>query len=120
MTGAFLFEHDAFRHKRESRMQKGAGFPGSFASVFLMQRASSAKLEEFLVLASIQDNVNSSTAAKQMRRFFGTCGGAGRQDVLVGADMDLPSEGKSDHAEWPARCKAKKKREIAKKEDGEL
>ena len=52
-------------------------------------RASPPKSEKSLVFASFQANKD---AAKQMRRLFGPCGGAGREDVLVAADAHLSSE----------------------------
>ena len=103
-----LVEFDVLRNKAESIMQMGGGFPEAVVSPLSVQNASSSESEKSLVLASSQGDVNLSTAAKQMRRLFGLCGGAAWQDVLAAADADSLSGGESDHATRVAYRKAKK------------
>ena len=45
-----------------------------------------------MVLASLGNILAFPQASAQMRRLFGPCGHASRQDVLVAQDMDTASE----------------------------
>ena len=83
-----------------------------------MRNAALAKAEKSLVLAGIQGNAIFPTAAKLMRRLFGSRGAAVRQDVAVAADMSLPPGSEGDHGAWLAYRKEKKKKEITRMEDG--
>ena len=59
-------------------------------------------------MASAQGNFGGPAVAMRMRRFFGTRGGAARQDVLVAADMDAPSAEGANYRAGSAHRKAKK------------
>ena len=85
----------------ESRMVTGPGFPGAFVSVTCMQNAALAENEKTLVLASLGKALAFPQASAQMRRLFGPCGYASRQDVIVAQDMDTASEGE-DFEAWVA------------------
>ena len=103
-----LVESGVLRHEAGSSVRMGGDFPEAFESGLLTQSASSWKSDESPVLASFQGNRDFATVAKQMRRFFGSRGGAARLRALAAADADWFSRGKGDHAAWSARRKAKK------------
>ena len=86
-------------------MVMGAGFPGEFASVLCMQNAALNKNEKSLVLASLGNTLAFPQASAQMRRLFGHCGHASRQDVPVAEDLDTASE-EEDFEAWMAYRKA--------------
>ena len=52
-----------------------------------------------------------TAAAKQMRRLFGACGDAARQDALLAADAVTASDEESENAAWAAHRKAKKEKQ---------
>ena len=58
------------------------------------------------MLASSQESSQFMDAAADMRRFFGSCGGAARQDVLITEDMD----GDMEATETRRRARRPKKR----------
>ena len=102
---AFLLESYVLRHVADSRVQIGGGSPGAFISALCMQNASFTKSEESPVFDGTQGSVNYTTAARQMRRLFGSRGGAARQGILVAAATDVSSE-------------TKKSKEFVRREDG--
>ena len=83
-----------------------------------MQNASFAESEKSLVLAGIQGKIKFSASAEQMQRLFGARGGAARQNVLVAAETDSSLKEGGDRAAWSAYRKAKKKKEFARRLDG--
>ena len=83
-----------------------------------MQNASFTESEKSLVLAGIQGKIKFSASAKEMRRLFGSRGGAARQSVLVAAETDSSSKEGRERAAWSANRKAKKKKEFARRVDG--
>ena len=99
-----------------SRIQdtEGRGLTGAFASVLWMQNASVSRSEDPLILANVQSNLAFHIAAKQIRRLFGPCGGADRQDVLVAADMGAPT-GRKRKAEKRERMGVRGKVKTRKK-----
>ena len=84
-----------------------------------MQNAAFSRSEKSWVLASVQGDLGFPAASKQMRRLFVPRGGAGRQDVLVAANIDLSSEAGTDFEAWVAYREAKKKSWKKKREDGD-
>ncbi len=93
------------REKAESRMLMGSGFPDAFASALRMKDAAVSKNEKTMVLASLGNTLASHQVSAQMRRLFGPCGYASRQDVLVAQDMDTVSD-EEDFETWLAHRKA--------------
>ena len=73
-------------------MVMGAGFPDAFASVLCMQNAALDTNEKTLVLSSLGNTLAFAQESAQMRRLFGPCGYASRQDILVAEDLDPASE----------------------------
>ena len=103
---------DTLRQKVEARMIMGGGFPDEFVSVLRMQNAALTKNEKTLVLASLRNFLSLQSAPAQMRRLFGPCGYASRQDVLVAADMDAAPE-EEDFGVWMVYRLAKRARKDA-------
>ena len=62
--------------------------------------------EESVVLAIVQGNPRPPAVAKQMRRLFGPCSGAARQDVLATADLAASPVGVIDPGAWVSRREA--------------
>ena len=89
------------REKAEARMVMGGGWPGEFASDLSTHNSALSRGGESLSLASFRTTQASPVVSRQMRRLFGPCGGAARQDVLVPADLD---------AAWVAFRRAKRER----------
>ena len=69
--------------------------------------------------ASVQGNAEFPAVAKQMRRPSDPCASAARQDVLVAADLDAPSEGENDFDAQAAHRKPNKKGREKEREDGD-
>ena len=103
----YSLEFDIPRQKGEARMLMGSGFPDEFVSVLCMKNASPSKKEKTLALVSLQNTLAFPAVSAQMRRLFGPCGYASRQDVLVAAKMDTGSE-EEDFEAWTAYRKAKR------------
>ena len=97
----------------------GGASTEAFASVVRIQNASPSRPEKSLILASVQGDTTFPVVAKQMRRIFGPCGGAARQDVLVAADMDAASEEGTDFEASTAYGKAKNRGKRESREDGD-
>ena len=95
---AYSLESEARRREAEARMAMGGGFPAEFVSILRMQNASLGGTDAEQVSASIRGALAFAAAAKQMRRLFGSCGSAARQDVSVPADVDMSSEDENEHA----------------------
>ena len=74
--------------------------------------------EKSLVLASIRGNIVFAAVGKQMRRLFGSRGGAARRDAVVSVESDSSAEEESGRAEWLARRKAKNKKEFREEGGG--
>ena len=110
--GEYTAEYDLLRRKAESKIEMGAGFQEHFVSILCMQKAWLSRQEKSLALASNQNSLKFADAAASMRRLFGSCGGAGRQGILVTEDADGPSGGGRDQE----ACVTYKKREGPKKE----
>ena len=64
-----------------------------------------------LVLACVQGNLCFPAVAKHLRRLFGPCGVAVRQDVLVAANADVSSGEVTDFEVRVANPKAEKEGE---------
>ena len=72
---------DSLRFTAESEEHTEGAFLEGSASVIFMQDASHSGSEKSLVLGAVQGNLGISAVARRMRRPFGPCGGAVRQDV---------------------------------------
>ena len=68
-------------------MQIGASFPEAFASALRIQNAALSRRKKSLALAGAQKSLAFMVFAMAMRRLFGSCGGAARQDAVVAADV---------------------------------
>ena len=68
----------------------GAGYPKAFASILRTQNAALARQEKSRVLASAQRGLKFMDVTATVRRLFGSCGGADRQDMLGTADAHGP------------------------------
>ena len=79
-------EFEDLQHNAGARMAMGAGFPEEFVSSLLVQNTASSENDMSPVWARVQGAMAFAEAAKQMRRLFGKCGSAAREDVLVAAD----------------------------------
>ena len=104
MTEMYLAQFDSLRRRAESELQVGGAFTEKRVSALCVQSAAQWRSEKSQVLASAQRYLD-----RQMRRLFGPCGGAARQDVLVALDVDVISDGADDFAAWFAHRKAKSK-----------
>ena len=111
---ASLVEFDVLRCEEAERRVMEGGFPEGFVSILFAHNASLPENGKSSVLASIRSTLAFAAAARQMRRLFGSCGSAARQDVLIAAGADLFSGEESEHAAWLARRKAKKGKGEAK------
>ena len=60
-----------------------------------------------MVVAGLGNTSAFPQVSAQMRRLFGSCGYASRQNVLIAQDMDTVSE-EEDFGAWMAYCKAKR------------
>ena len=87
-AGAYLMEFDMLRQRAEARMITGCGFPDELLPELRRQNAALAENENTLVLASLGNTLALQSVSAQMRRLFGPCFYASRQDVLVAADTD--------------------------------
>ena len=94
-----IMEFERLRQKAEARMLMGFGLPDEFASILRMQNAGLSKNEKTMVLASLRNTAASPNASPQVRRVFGPCGYASRQDVFAAQDMDTASE-EGDFEAW--------------------
>ena len=88
----FLAEFDVLTRKAEAKKPTGAASPEQFAPVIRAQNAALYRFEKSLISATVQGNAAFPLVAQQMRRFFGTCRGTARYDVLVAADTDASPE----------------------------
>ena len=95
-TDAFLLGSDVPLHTAVARVVMESGFPEEFVCILRMQNAPSPKNGKS-VLASVRGPMMFPAAARQMRRLFGSCGRAARQDVRAVVDVDRYSEGESKH-----------------------
>ena len=86
--GGYSVEFDLLRHKAESAMQMGAGFPDAFVFALCAKNAALPRPEKPPALASTQKSLAFSDVATTICRLFGSCGGAARQDILVAKDVD--------------------------------
>ena len=77
-------------------MEMGAGFSEHSVPVFLLQDAGLSHQEKSLMLASGKEGLESVDMAANLQRFFGSCGRAVRQDVLVTEDADGSLGGERD------------------------
>ena len=105
-----LAEFDALLRKAESEMQLSESASEAFTSVLRIKNAALSRPEESSVSAIAQGNPGCSAVATQMRRLLGPRGGADRQNVLVAADIGLPSEEKADLEARAAYRKARKEK----------
>ena len=103
----YVMEFDMLRQKAEAGMITGGGFPDEFAPVLCMQNAALTKNGETWVLASLGIALTPPKVSAQTRRFFGPCGYASRQVVLLAQDMDTVSE-REDCGVWMAYREAKR------------
>ena len=85
---AYLMVFDMLRQRAEARMITGCGFPDELLPELRRQNAALAENENTLVLASLGNTLALQSVSAQMRRLFGPCFYASRQDVLVAADTD--------------------------------
>ena len=96
---------EMLREKAESRMLMRSGFPDAFVPAPRTQNAALSKNGKTIALASLGNTLAFPQASAQMRRLFGPCGYASRQDVLAAQDMDTVSE-EEDFEAWLADRKA--------------
>ena len=113
----FSVEFDVPRLKTVARIRMCGAAPGQFAAVLWMRNASLSRPEKSSISASANGNFAYPLAPKQMRRLFGPCGGAGRHDVLVAADLDVSSGKGADNEAWVAYRKATKQGRKKRRED---
>ena len=102
-----IMEFEMLREKAEPCMLAGPGFPGASVSVLRIKNAALPKNEKTRVLTSLRNTLAFPQVSAQMRRLFGPCGYASRQDVMVAQDMDTVSE-EEDFEAWIAYRKAKR------------
>ena len=95
------------RGKAELRALLGPGYPDAFVSVLCMQNAALPNNGKTAVLASLGDTLAFPRASAQMRRHFGPCGNASRQDVMAAQEMDAVSE-EEDYDAWLAYREVKR------------
>ena len=88
-------------------MLMGSGFPGAFVSVLCIKNAALPKNEKTMALASLGNTLAFPQVSAQMRRLFGPCGYASRQDVMVARELDTVSD-EEDSEAWLAYRKAKR------------
>ena len=93
-TDVYLLAFDVLREKAEARMVMGSGSPDEFVSILCMQNAALSENEASLALAGMRNTLASPEVVRRMRRLFGPCGMAVRQDVLMAADLDAALEEK--------------------------
>ena len=109
----YIMEFEMLRRKAEARMVMGFGYRDEFAAVLCMQHAGQTKDEKIMALARFGNTLASPQAPPHVRRPFGPCGYATRQDVVGPQGMGAASE-KEDFEAWAAYRKAKR----VKKEGG--
>ena len=71
-------------------MEMGPASPEQSLPVSRMQNGGLSGQEKSLALANNQKNLKSAVAAANVRRFFGACSGAVRQDALVTENANEP------------------------------
>ena len=76
-----LIVSGVLRYRAEGSMLTGGGFPNGSAPILRMWDAAVSRDEQSLVFAGSQGAIAFAAVAKEMRRLFGSCGGAARQDV---------------------------------------
>ena len=108
----YLMEFNTSGQRAGARLIMGSGFRDEFVSVLRMRNAALTKNAQTLVLASSGNTLASQSVSAQMRRLFGPCGYAPRQDVLVAADMDTAPEEEAFEA-WMVYCKVKRAKKDA-------
>ena len=85
-----IVEFDLLRHKAESKMEMGAGFPEALVPILCIRNAARSHEEQSSVLASTRRSPKFTDVAATMRRLFGSCGGAARHDILITEDAYGP------------------------------
>ena len=108
----YLMEFDMLRQKAEARMLMGSGSPDEFAPVLFVQNAALTKNEKTLALASSGNTLAFESVSAQMRRLFGPCDYASRQDVLAAADMDTVPEDEDFEARMAYRKAKRVKKDV--------
>ena len=103
----YIMEFEISRGKAEPPVLMGSRFPDALVSVLCMQNAALSKNEKTMALASLGNTLAFPLVSARMRRLFGPCGYASRQDVMVAQDMDTVSE-EEDFEAWVAYRKAKR------------
>ena len=105
----------------------GAGFPESPVSVPRMQNAAPSRQEKSLVSASTHKSLAFADVATAMRRLFGPCGGAARQDISaaeyanksLGSDMDqeaCAANRKAENGIWGGERRAGRRKRAGARE----
>ena len=88
-------------------MLLGAGFPDAFVSVFFIHKTPLAKNGKTMVFATLGHTLAFPQVSPQMRRLFGSCGYAPRQDVSTAQDMNTVAE-EEDFEAWAGYRKAER------------
>ena len=104
----FIAKFDLLRRKAESKLEMGTGFPEQFATILRMHNAGLPRQEKSPVMASSRKSLKFLDVAANMRSSFGSCGGGGRQDVLIRGEADGPLVCDKYH-EARVKCKKSKK-----------
>ena len=91
--GYALTRFDPLRRESEWQIQMGGAIPEVSLSTTCMRSASPSRPEKSLALASAQGNLGTPDVAQQMRRLFGSRGGAVRRDISAATDLDLDPNG---------------------------
>ena len=99
-------------------MGMGPGLPEQFASIARMYTAGFPCQEKSLAIASIQGSLMSTDAVANMRRFLGSRGGVGRQDVLTTGEAGGPPVGDRRQEARATYKKATKQWAGQRREDG--
>ena len=87
-------EFDLLRRRAGPKMRKGSGSPEPSVSARRVRNAAIPRQEKALAAARTQEILASSDVAMTMRRFFGSCGGAVRQDSLAREDVGESAAGR--------------------------
>ena len=97
----YIVKFDLLRRKAESRIEMSAGLPEAFVSILRMQNA--VGVGQRHGGPGVYGRVGDAR-----RRFFGSCGGAVRQDILITGDAHRPLESDKEREARATFKKAKK------------
>ena len=89
---------ELLRSKAESVTRTGGASPDQVASALFTHTARPSCPEKSLALACSKGNLGTHAVASNMRRLFGSRGGAAPRDVLAATDVDADSNDEDDFA----------------------